>query len=150
MQQSNTYVIVFSAILTIVLGVLLSGTSQVLGPLQKEAMALDKKKQILGAVMSAEEVGKMSPEQVNEFYGKRISATVVDLAGNPVAGVQAEMVEVAKDYKKPAGERHYPVFTFHAEGNPDQVESYIFPLYGAGLWDAIWGYLALNTDMNTI
>jgi Na+-transporting NADH:ubiquinone oxidoreductase subunit C len=149
-QQSNTYVIVFSAILTIVLGVLLSGTSQVLGPLQKEAMALDKKKQILGAVMSAEEVGKMSPEQVNEFYGKRISATVVDLAGNPVAGVQAEMVEVAKDYKKPAGERHYPVFTFHAEGNPDQVESYIFPLYGAGLWDAIWGYLALNTDMNTI
>lgn len=150
MQQSNTYVIVFSAILTIVLGVLLSGTSQVLGPLQKEAMALDKKKQILGAVMSAEEVGKMSPEQVNEFYGKRISATVVDLAGNPVAGVQAEMVEVAKDYKKPASERHYPVFTFHAEGNPDQVQSYIFPLYGAGLWDAIWGYLALNTDMNTI
>jgi Na+-transporting NADH:ubiquinone oxidoreductase subunit C len=149
-QQSNTYVIVFSAILTIVLGVLLSGTSQVLGPLQKEAMALDKKKQILGAVMSAEEVGKMSPEQVNEFYGKRISATVVDLAGNPVAGVQAEMVEVAKDYKKPASERHYPVFTFHAEGNPDQVQSYIFPLYGAGLWDAIWGYLALNTDMNTI
>ena len=150
MQQSNTYVIVFSAILTIVLGVLLSGTSQVLGPLQKEAMALDKKKQILGAVMSAEEVGKMSPEQVNEFYGKRISATVVDLAGNPVAGVQAEMVEVAKDYKKPASERNYPVFTFHAEGNPEQVESYIFPLYGAGLWDAIWGYLALNTDMNTI
>ena len=150
MQQSNTYVIVFSAVLTIVLGVLLSGTSQVLGPLQKEAMALDKKKQILGAVMSAEEVGKMSPEQVNEFYGKRISATVVDLAGNPVAGVQAEMVEVAKDYKKPASERHYPVFTFHAEGNPDQVQSYIFPLYGAGLWDAIWGYLALNTDMNTI
>lgn len=150
MQQSNTYVIVFSAILTIVLGVLLSGTSQVLGPLQKEAMALDKKKQILGAVMSAEEVGKMSPEQVNEFYGKRISAMVVDLAGNQVAGVQAEMVEVAKDYKKLATERNYPVFTFHAEGNPDQVESYIFPLYGAGLWDAIWGYLALNTDMNTI
>jgi Na+-transporting NADH:ubiquinone oxidoreductase subunit C len=149
-QQSNTYIIVFSAILTIVLGLLLSGTSQVLGPLQQEAIALDKKKQILGAVMNAEEIDKMTPQQINEFYSNRISATVVDISGKEISGIEAEKVEVAKDYKKPADQRQYPVFLFHAEGNPDAVESYIFPLYGAGLWDAIWGYLALETDMNTI
>lgn len=150
MQQSNTYIIVFSVVLTIILGLLLSGTSQVLGPLQQEAIALDKKKQILGAVISAEEIEAMSPQQINEFYTNRISATVVDINGKEISGVEAEKVEVAKDYKKAADQRQYPVFLFHAEGNPEAVESYIFPLYGAGLWDAIWGYLALETDMNTI
>lgn len=150
MQQSNTYIIVFSVVLTIILGLLLSGTSQVLGPLQQEAIALDKKKQILGAVISAEEIDAMTPQQINEFYANRISATVVDINGKEISGVEAEKVEVAKDYKKAADQRQYPVFLFHAEGNPEAVESYIFPLYGAGLWDAIWGYLALETDMNTI
>lgn len=150
MQQSNTYIIVFSVVLTIILGLLLSGTSQVLGPLQQEAIALDKKKQILGAVISAEEIEAMSPQQINEFYANRISATVVDINGKEISGVEAEKVEVAKDYKKAADQRQYPVFLFHAEGNPEAVESYIFPLYGAGLWDAIWGYIALETDMNTI
>jgi Na+-transporting NADH:ubiquinone oxidoreductase subunit C len=151
-QQSNTYIIVYSAVLTIILGLLLSGSSQILGPRQQEAMALDKKKQILGAVIKAEEIAAMSPEQVNEFYATRISSTVVDITGKEVtdAGVTAEKVEIAKDFKKKPEERAYPVFIYHAKGNPEQVESYIFPLYGAGLWDAIWGYLALETDMNTI
>jgi Na+-transporting NADH:ubiquinone oxidoreductase subunit C len=151
-QQSNTYIIVYSAVLTIILGLLLSGSAQVLGPWQQEAIALDKKKQILGAVISAEEIAAMTPEQVNKFYETRISSTVVDLSGAEITkeGITAEKVEIAKDYKKPAEERSYPVFIFHAEGNPEAVESYIFPMYGAGLWDAIWGYLALETDMNTI
>ena len=152
MQQSNIYIIVYSAVLTVILGLLLSGSAQVLGPWQQEAMALDKKKQILGAVISADEIGAMTPEQVNEFYATRISSTVVDLSGSEITegGVTAEKVEIAKDYKKPADQRQYPVFIYHAKGNSEDVESYIFPLYGAGLWDAIWGYLALDTDMNTI
>jgi Na+-transporting NADH:ubiquinone oxidoreductase subunit C len=151
-QQSNTYIIVYSAVLTIILGLLLSGSAQVLGPWQQESIALDKKKQILGAVISAEEIDAMTPEQVNAFYSARISSTVVDISGKEITkeGITAEKVEIAKDYKKTAEERSYPVFIFHAEGKPDQVESYIFPMYGAGLWDAIWGYVALETDLNTI
>jgi len=151
-QQSNTYVIVYSAVLTVILGLLLSGSAQILGPKQKEAIALDKKKQILGAVISAEEIGAMTPAQVNEFYNSHISSTVVDINGKEVTegGVTAEQVEIAKDYKKPADQRAYPVFIYHADGNPSDVKSYILPLYGAGLWDAIWGYVALETDMNTV
>ncbi len=26
----------------------------------------------------------------------------------------------------------------------------VIPVYGAGLWDAIWGYVALEPDMNTV
>ncbi|UZD20932.1 NADH:ubiquinone reductase (Na(+)-transporting) subunit C [Algoriphagus halophytocola] len=155
MQQSNTYIITFSVILTVVLGLLLSGTSQLLGPMQKEAIALDNKKQILGAVISGEEIAAMTPQEVNAFYESRIASRVVDINGEEVAerdgvAVTAESVDIAKNYKKPAEERLYPVYIFHAEGNNEDVENYILPLYGAGLWDAIWGYVALETDMNTV
>ena len=95
MQQSNTYIITFSVILTVILGLLLSGTSQVLGPMQKEAIALDQKKQILGAVISGEEIDAMTPDQVNAYYGSHIAATVVDVNGKEIAGATAEGVDVA-------------------------------------------------------
>ncbi len=150
MQQSNAYIITFSVILTVILGLLLSGTSQVLGPMQKEAIALDQKKQILGAVISADEISAMKPEEVNAYYASHIASTVVDVNGKEIAGATAEGVDVAKNYKKPVEERQFPVYIFHEEGDPAAVKSYVFPLYGAGLWDAIWGYLALDTDMNTV
>ncbi|MEB2780172.1 NADH:ubiquinone reductase (Na(+)-transporting) subunit C [Algoriphagus sp. C2-6-M1] len=155
MQQSNTYIITFSVILTVVLGLLLSGTSQLLGPMQKEAIALDNKKQILGAVIPGEEIAAMIPKEVNDYYSNRIASVVVDINGKEVSerdgvAVTAESVDIAKNYKKAAEDRLYPVYIFHAEGNPDDVINYVLPLYGAGLWDAIWGYISLDTDMNTV
>ena len=155
MQQSNTYIITFSVILTVILGLLLSGTSQVLGPMQKEAIALDNKKQILGALISGDEIAAMNPKEVNDYYENRVSSIVVDINGKEVTEqdgvpVTAETVDVAKNYKKPAEQRLFPVYIYHAEGNPDEVANYVLPLYGAGLWNAIWGYIALDTDMNTV
>lgn len=155
MQQSNTYIIMFSVILTVVLGLLLSGTSQVLGPMQKEAIALDNKKQILGAVISGEEIAAMTPKEINAYYVSRIASVVVDISGKEVTekdgiAVNAETVDIAKNYKKAKEDRLFPVYMFHAEGKPDDVANYVLPVYGAGLWDAIWGYVALDTDMNTV
>ena len=156
MQQSNTYIITFSIILTVVLGFLLSGTSQVLGPLQKKAEELDTKKQILGAVMDPEELAAFKPEEVLAYYESRISSKVIDIEGNEIETnsdgnpVIAEAVDVAKNYKLVPEDRLYPVFIYHQEGNPEAVESYVLPVYGAGLWDEIWGFLALQTNLNTI
>ncbi len=156
MQQSNGYIITFSIILTVVLGLLLSGTSQVLGPIQKKAVELDTKKQILGAVMDPAELATFNPEEVLSYYESRISSKVVDIEGNEVETgkdgnpIVAENVDVAKNYKMAPEDRLYPVFIYHQEGNPDDVESYVLPVYGAGLWDEIWGFLALQTDVSTI
>lgn len=156
MQQSNTYIITFSIILTVVLGLLLSGTSQVLGPLQRKAEELDTKKQILGAVLDGDQLKAMKPEEVLTFYESRISSKVVDIEGKEVtqnsdgSPMVAEKVNVGKNYKMAPENRLFPIFIFHAEGNPDAAESYILPVYGAGLWDEIWGYVALQTDLSTI
>ena len=156
MQQSNTYIITFSVILTIVLGALLSGTSELLGPIQRKAVELDTKKQILGAVMPAAELNRMDGEAVIDFYERRISSKVVDINGEEVEQdaegnpLVAENVNIGKNFKRNPEDRLYPVFIFHAEGDETAVESYILPVYGNGLWDEIWGYVALQTDLNTI
>ncbi|PSL05666.1 NADH:ubiquinone reductase (Na(+)-transporting) subunit C [Cecembia rubra] len=156
MQQSNAYIITFSVILTVVLGLLLSGTSQVLAPIQKKAVELDTKKQILGAVLDASQLRNMKADEILAYYDNRISSKVVDIEGNLLEKdsdgnpIIAENVNVAKNYKMAPEKRQYPIFVFHKEGNPDAVEAYIVQVYGAGLWDEIWGFLALDTDLNTI
>ncbi|EKB48173.1 NADH:ubiquinone reductase (Na(+)-transporting) subunit C [Cecembia lonarensis] len=156
MQQSNAYIITFSVILTVVLGLLLSGTSQVLAPIQKKAVELDTKKQILGAVLAPSEIRSMKPDEILDFYDNRITSKVVDIEGNLLEKdesgnpIIAENVNVAKNYKMAPEKRMYPMFVFHKEGNPEAVEAYIVQVYGAGLWDEIWGFLALDTDLNTI
>jgi len=155
-QQSNTYIITFSVILTIVLGALLSGTSELLGPIQRKAVELDTKKQILGAVMPAAELNRMDGEAVIDYYERRISSKVVNINGEEVEQdaegnpLEAENVNIGRNFKEAPEDRLYPVFIFHAEGDETAIESYILPVYGNGLWDEIWGYVALQTDLNTI
>lgn len=153
MQQSNTYIIVFSAILTIVLGGLLSLANQGLKPMQQKSVELDTKKKILGAVTDLE--GKKGNEVI-ELYGQTIESIVVDINGEVIEkdekglDIEAEMVNIAKNFKKVSEERMYPVFIYHKAGNKDDIEAYIFPVYGKGLWGPIWGFIALETDLNTI
>jgi Na+-transporting NADH:ubiquinone oxidoreductase subunit C len=152
-QQSNTYVIVFSAILTLVLGGLLSLANQGLKPMQQKAVELDTKKKILGAVTDL--AGKTGDEVIS-LYGETIESIVVDINGEIVekdekgADIIAENVDVAKNFKKAPEDRLYPFFIYHKPGDTETVESYIFPIYGRGLWGPIWGFIALETNLNTI
>ena len=51
MQQSNTYIIIFTALMTIFFGFILSITRMKLEPIQDIQVEIDTKKKILGAVM---------------------------------------------------------------------------------------------------
>ena len=153
MQQSNTYIIIFSAVLTIVLGGLLSLANQGLKPMQQRSIELDTKKKILGSVTDIK--GKKGNE-ILDFYKESISSSVVDIEGNLIEKnekgepIVAEDVNIVKNFKKPAEERQFPVFVYHAAGNTDAIEAFILPVYGKGLWGPIHGFVALDTDLNTI
>ena len=150
MPRSNTYVILFSLTLTVILGGLLSLASEGLRPAQKRAEEFATKRQILSAVMNMEK-----EPQVLSIFESRISSFVIDTNGEVIKDangnlMKGEDVDLEREFKKPAGERLYPIFKFHEEGNDENVEAYIFAFYGNGLWDKIWGFVALKTDMNTI
>lgn len=150
MRQSNLYVIGFSAVLTIILGGLLSFASLGLRPIQQEQVALDTQKKILGAVMQVD-----AAADVPSIYQNRIRSLVVNAQGEEVTEIEgepviAEGVEVAKQFKLPPEDRLYPVYKLVSETDPDKTEAYILPVYGNGLWDNIWGYVALEEDLKTL
>lgn len=148
MRQSNAYIIIFSAVLTIILGGLISLASVGLKPMQDMQVALDTQKKILGAVTD------LGPEDdVPAIYSERVETLVVNAEGEEVTEVEgepviAEKVNVASQYDKAPEERLYPVYKF--KGEKGDVVSYVLPIYGAGLWDDIWGYIALESDLETI
>lgn len=151
MRQSNYYVILFSVILTVVLGGLLAATSVGLAPIQKKSVELDTKKQILGAVINV-----TSEMDVAAVYDKAIKSEVVDYQGNLVTEnsegekIIAEDVSVEKQFDMEPEDRLYPVFKFYGKDGGEEIESYILPVYGNGLWDNIWGFIALDTQGKTI
>lgn len=153
MRQSNLYIIGFTVALTIVVGGLLSFTSQILAPAQKLSIELDTKTSILSSVMNLDSA-QFTSEQVLKVYDERIESLVVDINGNEITTddkgqpMVAENVDIAKNYKKDPEERLYPVYKYKDPATGKMA--YILPLYGAGLWDKIWGYVALREDLNTI
>lgn len=152
MQRSNTYIIIFSIALTVVLGGLLSLTSVGLKPLQDKQVELDTKKQILGAVMDISSIE--DPNEILALYDERVESLVVDFDGNLLETNEkgepmvAEEVSVQKNYRMSPEERIYPVFKFKADGG--KIDAYVFPMWGNGLWDWISGYVAVDSDLNTI
>ena len=53
---------------------------------------------------------------------------------------------VEKEIEATKGERKLPVYECQKDGQ----KYYVLPLRGKGLWGPIWGYVALEHDMNTI
>lgn len=143
-RQSNTYTIIYSAVLVIVVGVVLSVVYQALRPMQVENIANDTKRQILAAARIVPEKN----QSVAEIFSSHIEKSyIVDTEGNIVdSNVNAFDVNIGLESKKPASERLLPVF----ECATTEGLKYIIPVYGAGLWGPIWGYIAFDANGDTI
>ena len=132
----------------------MSFTSEVLKPAQKRQVELDTKKKILGAVMDISSIE--DPKQILELYSKRMTSKVIDVNGKEVTTdkkgnkLVAENINIQKNHKIDPSERYFPVFMYMNESVPTKVDAYVLPMFGAGLWDWISGFLALESDLNTI
>lgn len=126
--------------------VLLSLTNESLKDKQAANVAFEKRKFILTTFMGAEAVAQLDEKKVNEIYDAKVKPSVVNFAGEKVEA-DADKVAIEKEYKKPLEERELPVYNIVGEGG---LEFVVLPTYGFGLWDNIWGYVALEKDMNTI
>ncbi|MBX2963980.1 MAG: NADH:ubiquinone reductase (Na(+)-transporting) subunit C [Cyclobacteriaceae bacterium] len=145
MRQSNLYIILYAAALTVVCGGLLALASEGLKERQQANIALEQKKNILGTVMPIDK-----NTDVEEEYSNKVKSFVIDSKGNVIEGVNAADVVVLAEYKKPTDQRMLPVYEFRNESNPDKIDFVVLPVFGFGLWDNIWGFVALQEDMNTI
>lgn len=141
-RNSNTYTVLYAAIMVILVAAILASVSMALKPMQKRNYEIEKKQNILASVKIQSQVS-----DAEKIYDEKIvKEYVVNTNGEVVEGADAFNTDLKKERAKKPEERLLPVF----ECQTDEGLKYIFPVYGAGLWGPIWGFVALNEDMNTI
>ena len=141
-KNSNLYIIIYIIVVVVITGAALAFTSVTLKERQNENAAVEKMRQILASI-------RMSPpeDSISAVFASTITSQfIVNSAGEQVAG-DAFYVDVAAQVSLPADERELPVFVATL---PDGHTKYILPVYGAGLWGPIWGYISLDHDRSTI
>lgn len=141
-KESNIYTIIYIVVLVVVVGAALAYTSISLKDKQQENMAVDKMRQILASI----HVVPADGEVINDFEKYITRSYVVNNHGAIIDG-NAFDVDVAAQSKLSSPSRHLPVYEATM---PDGSLKYILPVYGAGLWGPIWGYVALDADGSTI
>ncbi len=143
-KNSNTYTFIYASVMVILVAAALAFVNGALKEKQKKNVEVDKMSQILSSV-------NLYPaySEAEELYNKVIAgAYILDAQGNKVSENAAEAfaVDMAKENAKAVENRQLPVF----EASLDGSKKYIIPLYGAGLWGPIWGYISLEEDANTV
>ena len=130
--NSNVYIITYSVVMVVIVAVLLALAAEGLKDRQNENILNEKKTQIvkaLGETASYEEV-------VAE-------ALLLNAEGKVVEDDTQKVFDALQSVKDTRAAGQFPIFKA-------KNGSIVVPLYGAGLWGPIWGYIALDKDMNTI
>ncbi len=141
-RDSNAYTFLFATIMVLVVASSLAFTASSLKELQNANVRKEKMQNILATI------GIQSDrEKAETLYKKYITAELsLTQAGTIDQEVNAFEIKLNNELKKPASEQRFPLYEANVEGE----KFYIVPLRGAGLWNAIWGYIALEEDKNTI
>ncbi len=140
--NTNGYTFMFAIIMVVVVASVLAFTATTLQPIQNENVRQEKMQNILATVGIETE-----RSEAEELYNKYITETIaLNEDGSVDEKADAFTVDLAKELKKPDVEQVYPLYIANIEG----AKYYIIPLRGKGLWDAIWGYVSLKDDVNTI
>lgn len=142
--NSNSYTFIYSSILVVLVAAALAFTNGALKDKQAKNVDVDKMQQILHSLKITAEY-----DAADQIYKQTITRSyLINSQGLIVDSTSASafVLDMAKEVAKPVSERTLPVF----EASIKNEVKYILPVYGAGLWGPIWGYVALNADKNTI
>lgn len=141
--NSNSYTIIYASVMVIVVAFILAFTSAALSERQQKNERLDKMKQILSSL-------NIQASNDNEaealFYEKIKSDQIINSAGEVLEEKGGFEIVVKKELAEPLEARKLPLYVCDIDGQT----KYVLPLYGAGLWGALWGYVALNDDKDTV
>ena len=149
-MDSSGYILKFTLVMTVVSALALAGMFYATEPIAKQSEAVFNKRAVLSAVNThlSKPLETMSDQEVLSVFEKQVEQITIKYSGEEVDGVKAEKVDLAQEKKKPEAERMLPIFIYN---DPDKGEKYyILAVRGNGLWDEIWGYIALESDLNTV
>ena len=141
-RNSNGYTFMFATIMVVVVGMLLAVAATSLKSMQDENVKKEKMQNILASV-GVDVDREAATAKFGEVVKQQLSLSE---DGSEKSDVNAFNVDLKEELAKPVDKQTYPLYVAEQDGK----SFYIIPLRGAGLWDAIWGYVALDSDMNTV
>lgn len=141
-RDSNAYTFIFATLMVLVVASALAFTASSLKDLQASNVRKEKMQNIL-ATLGVETDREQAETLYNQYITGELSLTS---GGDLDQEVNAFEINLNNELKKPVDEQRFPLYEASVEGK----KYYIVPLRGAGLWNAIWGYIALEEDKNTI
>ena len=143
--NSNSYTIIYSAVLVIIVAFLLAFVFQALKPAQDANVALDQQKQILYALN--QDRGMSDAEAAQKYKELIVADDIIDANGNVVTkGTQGGTKAGFKLNSQDAKNGKLALYRCTVDGK----DKYVIPVYGTGLWGPISGYIAINEDKATV
>lgn len=149
--DKNSYTIIFAFVMVVIVGSILAGLASGLKPLVKANERFEKQQNILYAMgINANEgtgdVVFISTDKVEEVFNNTINKQYVIEGSNVTENPEAYLIDIKKEETKAKNSsytRKLPLF----EGEKDGKPIYVIPIRGKGLWDAIWGFVAVDKAM---
>ena len=154
--NNNVYTVIYTTVIVVVVAALLAFVSQSLKAKQEANEKADTISQMLTSAQygTKAEISGLGNAAVLEKYAQEIDKVfAIDLEGNVIRDLDEMEVYSPKQLKRQnynikggpnkTGEPELPVFLFK-NGRT------VVPIYGAGLWGPIWGYMSFETDLKTI
>lgn len=149
--DKNSYTIIFSVIMVIVVGSLLAGVAQGLKSKITLNERFEKMQNILYAMGINEnesdgDITFISTDKVEEVFAANIKKQLVIQGDDVTEDPEAYLIDIKQEEtlaKDPNYQRRLPLFV----GEKDGETLYVIPMRGKGLWDAIWGFVAVDKSL---
>jgi Na+-transporting NADH:ubiquinone oxidoreductase subunit C len=148
--SKNSYTVLFAAGMVLVVGSLLAYVSSALKPAIKENERFEKQQNILYAMGVNENsdegsVNFIPTPEVEQAFKTYIKEQLVVEGDKTSENNEAYLIDMKREIaaSKRGETPRLPVLVGEKEGKT----YYILPMYGKGLWDAIWGYVSVDSDL---
>ncbi|ALM06447.1 NADH:quinone oxidoreductase [Sediminicola sp. YIK13] len=148
--DKNIYTVAFASIMVIVVGSVLAFLASSLSEKIKQNEKLEKQQNILYAmgINENEDEGSVNfvpTDRVAEEFSKYIKEQIVIEGDKITEDNEAYLINLKQQETaaKKGNTRKLPLFI----GEKDGKKFYIIPMYGKGLWDAIWGFVSLDENL---
>ena len=158
-NDSIKQTLIVSTLLCLVCSIVVSTAAVVLKPIQQANKSLDKQANVLALVDLLDE-----DTNIQQRFEDSVEARVIDLkTGQFVSHIDANSYDQRKAVKDPEAsvqldvkqdkaniKRRANYATVYLVKENDKLKYLVLPVHGYGLWSTMYGFVALEQDLNTI
>lgn len=161
-KNSVVYTFFFATVVCLFFSVIVSSAAVSLKEQQEANAVLDRQKKVLAVTGLMPEGETWTADKIESTFTDRIKAKVIDLkTGEYVDGIDAATFDQQKAARDPELSNKAPsnrakvarvpnhalVYHLVSDGKVDML---VLPVEGKGLWSTLYGFLALDKDVNTV